>query len=211
MKVTLLHPLPAINKGNCGAVCRDGPNWILGPPIWSRTKDKEERHRKPDRHKWERDTKEIKRGVKPRGETPETQGETDRTGRHRREASTRDGEIGERQGRGRNQREQAWETGQGADLQAPGRFFADSQACPFPHPPSQGLPQGSAAVGGVPAGSWVSVAGDSFPTPISLALVLIGTDTFFHKDAPLDYPRGPRPPWSGSTEKGGGIKAKGAG
>lgn len=62
MKVTLLHPLQAINKGNCGAVCRDGPNWILGPPIWSRNKDKEERHRKPDRHKWERDTKEIKGG-----------------------------------------------------------------------------------------------------------------------------------------------------
>lgn len=99
MKVTLLHPLPAIHKGKCGTVCRDGPNWILGPPIWSRTKDKEERHRKPDRHKWERHQRNKGGGVKPRGEGQETQGETDRTGRHRREASTRDGEIGER-GRG---------------------------------------------------------------------------------------------------------------
>lgn len=41
-----------------------------------RTKDKEERHGKPDRHKWERDTKGIQRGVKPRRERLETQGET---------------------------------------------------------------------------------------------------------------------------------------
>lgn len=72
MKVTLLHPLLVINKGNLGAVCRRSPHWILRPPIWSGTKDKEERCGKPDRHKWERHTQGIKRGVKPRGERPET-------------------------------------------------------------------------------------------------------------------------------------------
>lgn len=30
--------------------------WSWSRPIWSGTKDKEERHQKPDRHKWERDT-----------------------------------------------------------------------------------------------------------------------------------------------------------
>lgn len=60
--------------------------------------------------------------------------------------------------------EQAGERGKRADLQALAGLFADSHACPFPHPSHQALPQGSAAVGGVPTGSWVSVA-DSFPSP----------------------------------------------
>ena len=143
MKVTLLNPLLVINKGNCGAVCRDSPHWILGPPIWSRMKDKEERHRKPDRHKWERYTQGLKRGIKHRGGGPETKGETDQTGRHRREASTRGGKRGER-GRGRGEAETRGRAGRGgrrcADLQAPGRLLADSQACPFPTP-KQGPPR----------------------------------------------------------------------
>ena len=87
-------------------------------------KDKEERHRKPDRHKWERDTQGIKRGIKHTGGGPETKGETDQTGRHRREASTRDGERG---GRGRGEAETRGRAGKGgrrgADLQAPGRLL----------------------------------------------------------------------------------------
>lgn len=63
MKVTLLHPLFVINKGNHGAVCRMSPRRILGPSFWSGTKDKEERYRKPDRHKWERDTRRTGGGV----------------------------------------------------------------------------------------------------------------------------------------------------
>lgn len=44
---------------------------MLGPPFWSGTKDKQERHGSPDRHKWERDTGRIEKEgerVKPRRE-----------------------------------------------------------------------------------------------------------------------------------------------
>lgn len=100
-------------------------------------KDKEERHRKPDGHKRERDTQGIKRGIKHGGGGPETKGATDQTGRHRREASTRDGERGER-GRGKGEAETRGRAGRGggrgagrgggrgADLQALGRLLADS-------------------------------------------------------------------------------------
>lgn len=54
MKVTLLYALLVINKGTCGAVCRMSLCWIPGPSTWSGTKDKEERHQKPDRHTRER-------------------------------------------------------------------------------------------------------------------------------------------------------------
>lgn len=117
MKVTLLNPLLVINKGNCGAICRESPHWILGPPIWSRMKDKEERHRKPDRHKWERYTQGLKRGIKHRSGGPETKGETDWTGRHRREASTRGGERGERGRGGERQKQEGQQAGEGGDGQ----------------------------------------------------------------------------------------------
>ena len=105
MKVTLLNPLLVINKGNCGAVCRDSPHWILGPPIWSRMKDKEERHRKPDRHKWERYTQGLKRGIKHRGGGPETERQIGLVDTGERQAQ----EVGrgekEEEERGRNKRE----------------------------------------------------------------------------------------------------------
>lgn len=76
-------------------------------------KDKEERHRKPDRHKWERYTQGLKRGIKHRGGGPETKGETDRTGRHRREASTRGGERKKEEEEGERQKQEGEQAGEG--------------------------------------------------------------------------------------------------
>lgn len=39
------------------------PHKIPGPPFWLGTKDKEERHKKPDRYKWERDSQRIEKGA----------------------------------------------------------------------------------------------------------------------------------------------------
>lgn len=76
------------------------PHKIPGPPFWLGTKDKEERHRKPDRHKWERDSQRIEKGAwssTGRGR-PETQGETDRTGRRDRDRHKRQRDGRKRQG-----------------------------------------------------------------------------------------------------------------
>lgn len=128
MKVTLLHPLLVINKGNHGAVCRMSPHKILGPPFWLGTKDKEETHGKPNRHKWERDTRRIEKGGLNPGEGGQKPRERQIGLVDTRERQTQETGRQKRQGRGGNQkekqavgREKCVCQGRGDYLQVPGQ------------------------------------------------------------------------------------------